>query len=564
MTEFVVGIGMRRGVGVDEILAVVREFVGDNTIRCFATVDRRAAEPGLTAAAATLGVPIVSFTPAELAAIEVPNPSQHSLSALGTPSVAEAAAILAGRNLVLPRRSRRGVVLAAADTEPTGDRARDGDSGEPASTTGEKPWRASTLVAFRFCFVYFVLYCLGFAQILFVLLGVLVERLPDRAALWQMQRVGPMVEVVARHVLGVEVSLHADSGSGDQGYMWVLLCCWLIIALVVTVGWSVLDRRRRSYPTLLRWFHVFLRFCLAGQMFFYGFAKVVPLQMHLQLTTLVEPFGNLSPMNVLWSQVGASQPYEIATGCAEVLGGLLLVVARSATLGALVSAVALGQVLLLNLTYDVPVKIHSSHLLLMSLVLLAPEAGRLAAVFLSNRAVGPPRQRPLFRGRRANRVAVVMQVVFGLWIAGSQLQMDWKLWSTGVAASRDTPLYGIWNVTDFAVDQRPIAPSTTETTRWRRLVVEFPGAVSIQRMDDSFDGYQAAVDVGHRTLTLTNPADPRWTAALAFDKPAPDRLTLAGDWGGHPVQIGLARLDLETLPLIGRGFHWVQDYPYQR
>lgn len=113
-TDIVVGVGMRRGVDAAAVLAAIRDIAGHNTIRLLATVDRRAEEPGLRAAAAELAVPIVTYTPAELATVDVPNPSAHSMSALGTPSVAEAAAILAGGPLLTPRRSRAGVVVATS------------------------------------------------------------------------------------------------------------------------------------------------------------------------------------------------------------------------------------------------------------------------------------------------------------------------------------------------------------------------------------------------------------------------------------------------------------------
>ena len=51
---------------------------------------------------------------------------------------------------------------------------------------------------------------------------------------------------------------------------------------------------------------------------------------------LIEPFGNFSLMGVLWASIGASRPYEIFAGCAETLGGILLIFPRTTTLGALV------------------------------------------------------------------------------------------------------------------------------------------------------------------------------------------------------------------------------------
>ncbi|MFF2551713.1 cobalamin biosynthesis protein [Nocardia sp. NPDC058058] len=111
-----VGVGTRTGVEAAVIVAAIREVLGDSVIGCLATVDRRAGELGLVAAARELGVPVMSFAPGELARVEVPNPSAVTAQALGTPSVAEAAAMLAagGGELAVPKRVHRGIALAAA------------------------------------------------------------------------------------------------------------------------------------------------------------------------------------------------------------------------------------------------------------------------------------------------------------------------------------------------------------------------------------------------------------------------------------------------------------------
>lgn len=125
-------------------------------------------------------------------------------------------------------------------------------------------------------------------------------------------------------------------------------------------------------------------------------------------------------MGVLWSFAGASRPYEIFVGCAELLGGILLVVPRKTMLGALVCLAGLIQVFMLNMTYDVPVKLFSFHLLLMSLFLLAPDLPRLCRFFFLNRVTENSAQGPLFRSRRANRVALALQVLFGLWLLAGE------------------------------------------------------------------------------------------------------------------------------------------------
>ncbi|MBF6329448.1 cobalamin biosynthesis protein [Nocardia transvalensis] len=115
-TDVIVGLGFRPGASAESILAAVRDAVNPCRIRCLATVDRRATEPGLRAAAADLAVPIVAYTSEELASVEVPNPAARTAAALGTPSVAEAAALRAAPTgeLIASKRVVGGITVAVA------------------------------------------------------------------------------------------------------------------------------------------------------------------------------------------------------------------------------------------------------------------------------------------------------------------------------------------------------------------------------------------------------------------------------------------------------------------
>ncbi|KOG33886.1 precorrin-3B C(17)-methyltransferase [Streptomyces resistomycificus] len=120
--SLVVGVGASKGAPVDEVLGLVEAAVRDaglsaRSIAELATVDAKASEPGIVEAAERLGVPVVTHSAEELAAVEVPNPSGAPLAAVGTPSVAEAAALVGGGELLVPKRkSQRADGLPAMAT----------------------------------------------------------------------------------------------------------------------------------------------------------------------------------------------------------------------------------------------------------------------------------------------------------------------------------------------------------------------------------------------------------------------------------------------------------------
>jgi hypothetical protein len=437
------------------------------------------------------------------------------------------------------------------------------DQTAPYQQEAQAPrWSLTTRIAFRFCFVYFGMFCLT-TQILGGLFPLPKIDVPDPATLWPMRQI---IFWTAAHIFRVAHPLvYSGSGSGDKTFDWVLAFCLFVIAVLATFVWSILDRRRENYVTLYKWFRLFIRFSLASQMITYGSFKIIPLQMPFPyLTKLLEPYGNFSPMGVLWSSVGASTAYEIFAGSAEMLAGILLIFPRTTMLGALVCLIDSGYIFTLNMTYDVPVKLFVFHLILMSLFLLAPEFSRLADFFLSNRAAGPSTQPQLFRTRRANRIALAAQIILGIWIVAMNAYGGWTAWYTYGGGRTKSPLYGIWSVEQLSIDGKIRSPLLNDYDRWRRVIFDFSERMTFQRMDDSYTGYGASINVNDKTLGLRKGDDKNWKADFHFQRAAQDQLTLDGNMDGHTIHMELQLVDRNKFLLVGHGFHWIQEYPYNR
>jgi cobalamin biosynthesis protein CbiG len=110
-----VGIGAVSGVTPDDVLAAIDAVLpaGTGGVR-LASLDVRAAEPGVREAAARRGWALVGSPAAALAAVPVPTPSDRVAAAVGTGSVAEAAALLHGGRLVVPKTVHGRVTVAVA------------------------------------------------------------------------------------------------------------------------------------------------------------------------------------------------------------------------------------------------------------------------------------------------------------------------------------------------------------------------------------------------------------------------------------------------------------------
>src|SRR5262249_25521976 len=298
-----------------------------------------------------------------------------------------------------------------------------------ADAPQEIRWKSPTRILFRFGCLYFTLYVLT-TQVFNGLFPIPIPdfEVPDLSATPPVRQA---VFWLPQHVFQVPQSkiVYQGSGSGDKTWDWVLALLVLIVSVAGTAVWSVLDRKRGNYVALHKWFYVLIRFAVGTQMLSYGMVKFIPMQMPFpSLTRLVEPYGNFSPMGVLWYSIGASPGYERFVGAAEMFGGILLFFPRTAFFGALVCLVDATEVFMLNMTYDVPVKLFSFHLILMSLILLAPEMRRIAAFVFSDREVAPSTRPALFQSSRRNRIAVWVQAVYGVAMIAGYAQAAHQNW----------------------------------------------------------------------------------------------------------------------------------------
>ena len=362
-------------------------------------------------------------------------------------------------------------------------------------------WRPATRLAFRLSATYFALYVLPA----------------------QMPPVRALVSWVASHVFNVRHALVVTgSGSGDKTFDWVHAFTALVASLVITAVWSTLDRRREHYSAALPWVRLAARFALGATMVSYGTMKAIPVQMPAPgLTRLLEPFGHFSPMGVLWYSIGASRPYEIFAGCAELAGGVLLFI-------------------------------------------LAPESRRLVNVVLLNRAAGPSTLLPIGRTRLARRIADGAQAAIGLVLVASSLFAARQAWTQYGGGAPRPPLYGIWDVEEMQIGGITVPPLVTDLERFRRVVFDRPNTIAFQGMDDTFVSYGARIDTAGQSVVLTSGAAGDTRGRFTFEQPAPDRLILNGEVEGRKMRMQLRLMDRDDFLLVSRGFHWVQEYPFNR
>lgn len=416
-------------------------------------------------------------------------------------------------------------------------------------------WNLATRIAFRFVFAYLVLY--NFPSPLNILPWQSLHT--KYVALWT-----AIVTWVGKHLLGLNITV-LPNGSGDTTYNYVQILCMLALAATATVIWSLLDCKRSNYEKLHQWLRLYVRIVLGMALILYGSVKVIQSQMPPpQLSTLMETYGQSSPMHLLWTLMGASRGYNAFAGGAEMLGGVLLFIPAFTAIGALVSIGVMSNVFMLNMCYDVPVKQFSFHLLLMGVFLLAPDMRRLAELFFFHRRVELYSGPVLFKRKWVSRCMVAAQLVLGLYFGILSLQHA-KATNKMSATYLGPALYGVWSVDEYAVDGKAVPPSPTDKGRWQRVFLEYSWRMLAEDSGGSRRRYSLTLDETKHTLKLVQFDDPDWKADFTYQTPQNNVLTLTGHAEGHQVDIRLHRTDTaNSFVLTSRGFHWINEYPFNQ
>lgn len=415
---------------------------------------------------------------------------------------------------------------------------------EPTHDSRPDPgsWSLSKRVLFRFGLLYFLLYSHPFPLHLIpnpATIAAIFEwewawtahtqewffDYLGRYMIWVRDTEFALIDWTASSIFGLTHDLVRPLGSGDPTHSYVRLVVHAALAAVGCLAWTLVAIRRWSHHRLLgAWALLGLRFYLALIMLGYGLAKVFPVQFRFpDPTRLLAAYGDSSPMNVLWSFMGSSAAYTMFAGAGEVLGGVLLLFRRTATLGALVTIGVMTNVVAMNFCYDVPVKLYSSHIVLFACCMCAPDLRRLLNVLVLNRPAVP-------RDLTTPRLPVVGLLAMVL-VIGTRVSLSVSMNAERHAKMQDkSELYGIWDVERYAVGGESVPPLTTDPVRWQNLVVghnpmmkaNLPGTV--RGMDGTRRGQSLRLSEDGKTLTVT--AQSVWHYRLED----PDTLVFEGEF----------------------------------
>ncbi|WP_425148090.1 hypothetical protein [Deinococcus sp.] len=356
----------------------------------------------------------------------------------------------------------------------------------PSTTPTWKGWQYA---AFRVVFIYLLLFLAAQYDLLFV------RTLLNAIARW-----------FALSVLHATLPDNPLESLTDYLVIWISLGLSIIAAAL----WGILERpvlekSRRITESLFWPTHTFMRYFLASMLFVYGWQKVFHLQMPAPtLSDMLVPFGEQRRMQLAWRFVGSSSLFEVVGGWAEVVPACLLLFRRTSLLGASLATVVLSFVVLLNFSFNIHVKIWSSQLFIISMLLVAPYTHNLLSL-IANKTVQPilfPTP-PAQNWRRW--IGWAWRVVAVIYVCWSPLSWNLETKRKYELISAKSEISGLYEVVS---DSRPATTRLDQDRRWRRAAFDDTKIATllpvffIQRVNrEQLSGFYELIS-GKRTLTL--------------------------------------------------------------
>ncbi|WP_223608005.1 hypothetical protein [Chryseobacterium sp. OSA05B] len=347
------------------------------------------------------------------------------------------------------------------------------------------------------------------------------------------------------------------TGSGDTTLdYWVVLanmCLAAVAALVVLLT----DKKQRTFKDLY-WFTVVVaRYYVAMIMLSYGFAKLYNGQFPANsIGRLEEKVGDMSPMGMIWSMMGASAGYTFVSGLLESMGGVLLLFRRTKTFGALFSMTVMINVALLNFFYDVPVKIFSCHIVLLCVFIASGDAIALYRFFVLHQP-SQLRFQKRTSDKRWKRIALIgvkcLVIAFFIFSSSSML----------FYTPPTVQMEGAYSVEKLIINNQEVPSCSKDSVGWKKLLISYSDRTSVILNNDSTKAFKSIIDTGKKTLTLRKKEQENIYAYLHYDVQK-DSIMFTGTIGRDSVRMKTIRKKKEDYKLNKRGFHWINEYPFNR
>jgi hypothetical protein len=337
----------------------------------------------------------------------------------------------------------------------------------------------------------------------------------------------------------------------DTVSMYILILLLFTVSAVIAFLLKYIKKWAAYRERMIRIIYELCIYYLALQLFKYGADKIFKNQFYLpEPNTLFTPVGMLDKDILYWSTMGTSYGYNIFLGSLEILAAIFILIKRTRQIGLLFSLGILVNVVAVNFSFDISVKLFSLFLLFLNLYLLLPFRRKLYQLFLlkNNAAI------PSANFNLVNHKSFFTSFLQWLAIGLIALEVFYPFIRSGnfngdIAAR--PYLHGAYEVINNTDTFPPLHSPV------KRFFIHRDSYIIFQDPHDVMRDYKIAVDKNNSIIILTDYTMKQ--TKLSFVEQTGDILALQPlDKNEQFVLIGKS-VDWRKLPALKNSFHWTID-----
>ena len=342
--------------------------------------------------------------------------------------------------------------------------------------------------------------------------------------------------------------------SGDFSLHFFSMGFSLVLAIVGGSLLHVVNLSSEKREDLLSVIHILIRFYLGLFLIGYGLVKVFPAQFpSATLLNEMQPLGQISPMGLLWRFMGYSKVYAAFGGVLEVLAGALILLPAVFPIGLALAIPVMANVAMINLCYDVPVKLLSLHMVGFSFALFCPYLKSIWKVLVVTPFSGVSETSYFGKFLSNKNIWIAVQVLLAFTLFYTKGLDSYSVLDFRKMQRADVPFQGIWG------------RDASDTQPWARAIFDLNGRMTLQKKSGEMVYFKmkAQKDQEHH-FEVTEKDHEKRSFLWEIRESKEGTLEIIGPYGKQSLSLSLKKQELPPSILSTRTFEWVQGTAYTR
>lgn len=349
----------------------------------------------------------------------------------------------------------------------------------------------------------------------------------------------------------------------DSKYDYSRFSLIALMSLLGSILWTFIESKNKPHidTDLKILTKTILRYHVGLTMILYGLSKAFMLQFgEMNLDILETKVGETNGMGFLWTFMSYSKFYTMTAGWIEVIGGVLLLFRKTTFVGTFIVLASMVNVVLIDIGYDVRVKMFAIHLLLMSILLLMEDIKRIINFFILNKATQPSIDQALFTSKKGKKIGLILKGILLTYISISFF-ITFKSRINTQQNNMYPTLTTFHDVDTHIVNGDTLAK--TDDSRWKTMSINGssyrPETMKLTKMYGYNDVYKFTADTLQKTIKFFSSNSPE-TYEFQYDKLENKDFIFEGySSQGDTIWIRTRSKSLEDYPLTANKIRWITD-----